>query len=200
MEREEGEGEGVEAMFKRVENEIELARFHSIWTTVWLEKGFELEFTEQVLERIVILTKDGDYVGTTEIKPYSIHESMINEAAPFAKHPKLIQAEGAVAEIDKMAMLRQYRGDFIADLLSAVVYYGEESRLRYYVALLEPVFLRALRITFQIPFEKVGGKVYYKGDHVVPVIIDLEEVYNNKEQYLWIVNPQERSYVANNMI
>ncbi|WP_438347769.1 GNAT family N-acetyltransferase [Paenibacillus sp. FA6] len=180
-------------MFKRVENELELARYHSIWTTVWLEKGFELEFSEEVLERFVIVTSDGDYVGTSEIKPYSIHESMINEAAPFATHPKLIQAEGAVAEIDKMAVLKSYRGNFIADLLSAAVHYGEKNRLRYYVALLEPVFLRALRITFQVPFEKIGGKVFYKGDHVVPVIIDLEEVCNNKEQYSWLTNSQEMS-------
>jgi hypothetical protein len=182
-------------MFKRVSNELELAKFHSIWTTVWLEKGFELEFAEQVLERIVIVTEDGEYVGTSEIKPYSIHESMINESAPFADHPKLIQAEGAVAEIDKMAVLKQFRGHFIADLLSAVVHYGEKNGLRYYVALLEPVFLRALRITFQVPYEKIGGIVYYKGDHVVPVIIDIEKVCNNKERYAWITNPQETSRV-----
>ncbi|MHA0857134.1 GNAT family N-acetyltransferase [Paenibacillus sp. CMAA1364] len=178
-------------MFKRVENELELARYHSIWTTVWLEKGFELEFAEQVLERFVVVTNDGDYVGTCEIKPYSIHNNMLNEAAPFATHPKLIQAEGSVAEVDKMAMLESYRGNLIADLLSAAVQYGDQNRLRYYVALLEPVFLRALRITFNIPFEKLGQKVFYKGDHVIPVLIDIEKIYSNKEQYSWLTNSQE---------
>ncbi|AOZ92409.1 hypothetical protein [Paenibacillus crassostreae] len=177
-------------MFKRVEDDRELARYHSIWTTVWLEKGFELEFSEQVMERFVIVTNDDEYVGTTEIKPYTINESMINEVAPFSTHPKLVQAEGAVAEIDKMAVLKQYRGHYIADLLSAVVYFGEKKQLKYYVALLEPVFLRALRITFQVPYEKIGDKMFYKGDHIVPVIIDVEKVYNNKKHYSWIINPQ----------
>lgn len=188
-------------MFKRVENKLELDKFNSIWTSVWMEKGYELEFSEQVLERFVIVSTDRSYVGTCEIKPYSIHESMINESASFAEHPKLIQAEGSVAEIDKMAVLEEYRGLFIADLLSAVVHYGEENQLRYYVALLEPVFLRALRITFKVPYEKIGSKVYYKGDYVVPVILDLEKVYKNKEQYSWITYLHELSYSsANNLI
>lgn len=181
-------------MFKVVETELELARFNSIWTTVWLEKGFELEFAEQVLERFIILSKDGNYVGTSEIKPYSIHESILNQSAPFADHPKLRQAEeGTVAEIDKIAVLNQYRGHFIADLLAGSVLYGEDNKIRYYVAMMEPIFLRALRITFQVPFEKVGDKVFYKGDYVVPVIIDLEEMYNNKEQYSWINNFLQKS-------
>ncbi|MEC0093339.1 hypothetical protein [Paenibacillus macquariensis] len=182
-------------MFKRVESKFELDRFNHIWTTVWLEKGYDLDFTEEVLERFVIVTEEGEHIGTSEITPYSIHESEINQIAPFADHPKLIQAEGAVAIIDKMAVLKHYRGHFIADLLSAAVLFGEENKLKYYVALMEPVFQRALRITFHVPIEKVGGKVYYKGDYVVPVIIDVEEVYNNKEQYPWIIYLQETSHI-----
>jgi len=181
-------------MFKRVESKWELDRFNNIWTTVWLEKGFDLDFSERVLDRFVIVTEEGDYIGTSEIKPYNIHDSMINEIAPFSNYPLIRQTEeGMVAEIDKIAVLNQYRGNNIADLLSGSILYGEEKKIRYYVALMEPVFLRALRITFQVPFEKVGGKVFYKGDYVVPVIIDIEKMYNNKEQYPWIIYPQEVS-------
>ncbi|MDR0269287.1 hypothetical protein [Paenibacillus sp.] len=172
-------------MFKRVENELELAMFNGIWTTVWLEKGFELEFSKQVLERYVVVTNEGHYVGTTEIKPYS-SESPINEMAAFDKHPKIIQAEGAVAEIDKMALLRTYRGHCISDLLSAMVEFGEENKLKYFVALLEPVFHRALRISFQVPLEKISNKIFYKGDYVIPTIVDAEKVYTHKDQYPWL--------------
>ncbi|BFH60591.1 MULTISPECIES: hypothetical protein [Paenibacillus] len=175
-------------MFKRVENELELAMFNGIWTTVWLEKGFELEFSEKVLERYVVVTDEGHYVGTTEIKPYG-SESPINDAAPFVRHPKIINAVGAVAEIDKMALLRTYRGHFISDLLSALVEFGERNKLKYFVTLLEPVLLRALRITFQVPLEKVSHKVFYKGDYVVPAIVDAEEVYTHKERYPWLALP-----------
>ncbi|CAM4324670.1 hypothetical protein L1N85_21085 [Paenibacillus alkaliterrae] len=184
-------------MFKRVENELELAMFNGIWTTVWMEKGFELEFSDQALEKFVIVTAEGHYVGTSEIKPYDAGTSPINEAAPFREHPKIMSAEGAVAEIDKIALLRPYRGRYISDLLSSAVYIAEKLQLKYFVSLLEPVFLRALQITFKVPLEKVGGKIFYKGDHVIPVLFDMEQMYRNKMRYEWLVYPQEAVFSIN---
>lgn len=182
-------------MFKRVENELEMAMFNGVWTTVWLEKGYDLEFSERILERYVVVTKEGHYVGTTEIKPFSSGSS-INETAGFDRHPAVMQAEGAVAEIDKMAVLQSYRGHFISELLSALVDFGEKNKLKYYVALLEPVLQRALRISFKIPMEKVSQKVFYKGDYVVPTILNVEEVYNHKDRYSWITSPQDAVYTG----
>ncbi|WP_053372326.1 hypothetical protein [Paenibacillus sp. FJAT-27812] len=178
-------------MFKRVENELELAMFNGIWTTVWMEKGFELEFSENALERFVVVTAEGHYVGTSEIKPYSLISSSINDAGPFQTYPKVIEAASAIAEIDKIALLRPYRGRYIADLLSSAVYIAEKLQMKYFVSLLEPVFLRALRITYQVPLEKVGEKVFYKGDDVVPVLFNMEQMYRNKQRYEWLVYPQE---------
>lgn len=184
-------------MFKRVENELELAMFNGIWTTVWMEKGFELEFSDQTLERFIVVTPEGHYVGTSEIKPYSLTSSSINAAGPFQKNPKVVEADGAVAEIDKMALLRPYRGRYISDLLSSAVYIAEKLHLKYFVSLLEPKFLRALRISYQVPLEKVGEKVFYKGDDVVPVLFDMEQMYRNKHLYDWLVYPLESVLVAN---
>ncbi|OME80732.1 hypothetical protein BK120_18825 [Paenibacillus sp. FSL A5-0031] len=184
-------------MFKRVENELELAMFNGIWTTVWMEKGFELEFSEHTLERFVIVTEEGHYVGTSEIKPYSLTSSSINDAGPFQTHPKIIEAGDAVAEIDKIALLRSYRGRHISDLLSSAVYIAEKLQLKYFVSLLEPKFMRALRISYQVPLEKVGEKVFYKGDDVIPVLFDMEKMYRNKNSYEWLVYPQEAVLAAN---
>ncbi|CAM4412754.1 hypothetical protein FHS16_001027 [Paenibacillus endophyticus] len=184
-------------MFKKVENELELAMFNGIWTTVWMEKGFELEFSEQTLEKFIVVTAEGHYVGTSEIKPYSLTSSVINEAWPFQKNQKVIDAGGAVAEIDKMALLRPYRGHYLSDLLSSAVYIAEKLQLKYFVSLLEPIFLRALRISYQVPLEKVGEKIFYKGDDVVPVLFDMEQMYRNKQRYEWLVYPQEAVLAAN---
>jgi hypothetical protein len=184
-------------MFKRVENELELAMFNGIWTTVWMEKGFELEFSEHALERFVIVTTEGHYVGTAEIKAYCLSSSTINDAGPFRTHPKVIAAGGAVAEIDKIALLRSYRGRHISDVLSSAVYIAEKLQMKYFVSLLEPKFLRALRITYQVPLEKVGEKVFYKGDDVVPVLFDMEQMYRNKNNYEWLVYPHEAVLATN---
>ncbi len=182
-------------MFKRVENELELAMFNGIWTTVWLEKGYELEFSEEVLERYVVRTDEGDYVGSAEIKPYS-SESPINEAAAFDLHPMIQQAEGAVAEIDKMALLQTYRGHFISDLLSGIVEFGERNKMKYYVTLMEPVLHRALRISFHIQVEKISKKVFYKGDYVIPTIVDIKEIYSHKDRYAWLTFPRSAAFTG----
>jgi hypothetical protein len=177
-------------MFKRVENELELAMFNGIWTTVWMEKGFELEFSKEVLERFIVVTEEGHYVGTSEIKSYQPEESLMNEVAPFREHPDIAAAPETVAEIDKIALLKPYRGRYVCDLLSSTICYAEQQGIRYYVALMEPVFLRALRITYKVPYEKLGNKQYYKGDYIIPVLLRVEEIYSNKQHYSWLISPQ----------
>lgn len=185
-------------MFKIVENELELAMFNGIWTTVWREKGYELEFSDHPLQRFVVVTEEGEYVGTSEIKPYSLAASVINEVAPFSSHPKVIEAEGAVAEIDKIALLKTYRrsGRFISDILSSAVYFAEKRKLKYFVSLLEPVFLRALQITFKVPLERIGDKIFYKGDSVIPVLFHMERIYENKASYEWLSYPDQLQIVG----
>ncbi len=50
-------------MFKRVENDLELAMFNGVWTTVWMEKGFDLEFSQDVLGQFLVVTDEGHYVA-----------------------------------------------------------------------------------------------------------------------------------------
>lgn len=174
-------------MFKPVETEKDQQQFDGIWTAVWREKGYELEYSEHVLERYVAVAPDGTCAGTAEIKPYSLNDSAINQIAPFATHPKITGFPGRVAEIDKMAILPEYRGKLIAYLLSASVHCAEQYGCRYFVSLLEPVFFRALRISYHVPMEKIGEKIFYKGDDVIPVIFDMEHIYSNKSDYEWLV-------------
>ncbi|PZT54248.1 GNAT family N-acetyltransferase [Paenibacillus silvae] len=179
-------------MFKSVENELEYAMFNGIWTTVWTEKGFELEFSEKFLERYVVITEEGHYVGSIEIKPYT-PESLINEIGPFWEHPLIKEDVSRVAEIDKLAILSTFRGRYVADLLSAIVHYAEMKQISYYVMLLEPVLMRALRISYHVPIEKVAGRVFYKGEDVIPSIVNAREVYTHKERFPWLVNMENNS-------
>lgn len=179
-------------MIKRVENELELAMFNGVWTTVWMEKGFELDVSREVLDRFVIVTEEGHYVGASEIKPYHM-QGEINEVAPFHEHPAIRQDPQRVAEIDKIALLKPYRGQYICELLSSTIACAEQRKIRYYVALMEPVFLRALRITYGIPYEKLGAKRFYKGDDVIPVLLRVEEIYQNKQNFPWLIHPRSAS-------
>lgn len=98
-------------MYKSVANEVDLALFNGVWITVWREKGYELEFGENALERSIIYNENGEPIGTSELKRYyADHRSSINEVAPFASHPWVVNAKGQVGESDKIALLSSYRG------------------------------------------------------------------------------------------
>lgn len=174
-------------MFKVVENELELVMFNGIWTTVWAEKGYELEYSKQFLERYVVITEEGRYVGTAEIKPFS-QESYINEVCDFQDHPLIANGSGAVAEIDKLAVLSSHRGPYVAELLSAAVQFAEIHRLNCFVALLEPMLIRALRISYHVPVERLSDRVLYKGGDVIPAIVHAEEVYTHRSRYSWLIS------------
>lgn len=182
-------------MYKTVENELELAIFNGIWTTVWREKGFDLEFSELVLAQNIISTENGDYVGTAEIKPYfTDFRSEINKFAPFSEHPCIIATSDKIAEVDKIALLKTYRskGEHVANILSSIIYSATKLKVNYVVTLLEPVFMRALKVTFKIPMERVGEKTFYKGDYVIPAIIDIGYMIKHIEKFSWYVKPRKR--------
>ncbi|MFD0620966.1 hypothetical protein ACFQZR_26355 [Paenibacillus sp. GCM10027629] len=180
-------------MYTVVQNHSQLLEFHRIWTEVWREKGFELEYGQEVLDRLIVSDEEGVHVGTFEIKPYHAEKSNpIHQIAPFHEQPELIEPSARVAEVDKVALLKQYRGPNISRLLSAMVHYADKHHLNYFICLLEPVFARALRVSFHVPTTQIAGRTAYKGDDVIPTIIHVREVRENKSDFEWLLpDPQE---------
>lgn len=175
-------------MYTFVRDHSQMMLFDRIWKEVWREKGFELEREHEVLDRMIIQNEDGLSVGTIEFKPYNLEEiNPIDQIAPFREQPELIASSAHVAEVDKVALLKQHRGPNISRLLSAMVHYADKHQIYYYVCLLEPVFARALRISFQVPLRQIAGRVAYKGDDVVPAIICAGEVYEHKSNFEWLL-------------
>ena len=177
-------------MFKVVENEVELAQFNGVWTTVWHECGYELEFGDHVLDKNIILTENKEVIGSNEIKCYyPDSRSYINTLAAFAQHPWVVQAEGKVGECDKVALLKNYRGKgmYIHDILKSICASALKHDLQYIVSLLEPVFMKALKRLFRVPMQQVGDPFFYKGDYVVPVVMDVGFVITHKEQFTWYI-------------
>src|SRR5690606_32711051 len=75
--------------------------------------------------------------------------------------------------IDKFAILPEYRGKIVQELIWSGIQVARERGIRYFVSLLDPIFHRALRFTYRAPITIVGSKTYYKGDYVLPSVIDI---------------------------
>lgn len=176
-------------MFKLVEKEEEKLIFNSIWTQAWLEKGFELEYCDEILDQCLIYDEYKSPVATVEIKPYDPeNRDGLDEFAPFAAH-SLIQADPRhIAEVDKVAILKDHRGKNLDRLLATIVLYAEQNNIHNYVTLLEPVLFRALKVSYHVPMSRVGERIFYKGDDVIPAIIHAEQFYRNKETFHWFMD------------
>ncbi|MNN79183.1 hypothetical protein D3C81_1958060 [compost metagenome] len=106
-----------------------------------------------------------------------------------------------MAEVDKVAVLKDHRGKNLDRLLATIVLFAEKHQIKNYVTLLEPVLFRALKISFHVPMSRVGNRIYYKGDDVIPAIIHAEQFYENKESYSWFINVtglQDRKHLVSN--
>ncbi len=170
-------------MIKRVETEQELAYFHYIWMTAWREKGYAFEFSEDVLDRYLVIGPDGSFVGTSEYRGYDPDTSAFASVLGRQETLDLNLDPTIVAEIDKFAILPEYRGKIVSELLWSGVLVARERGIRYFVSLLDPIFHRALRIAYRAPITIVGAKTFYKGDYVLPVVINISEMAANPANY-----------------
>ncbi|MGG0823604.1 hypothetical protein ABE099_12045 [Paenibacillus turicensis] len=177
-------------MFKIVENEEERLIFNQIWTQAWVEKGFELEYFDEVLDQCLIFDEHRNPVATVEIKPYHPkYQGGLDEIAPFHKQASIQSDPNHIAEVDKVAILQENRrGKNLDRLLAAIVLYAEQNNIHHYVTLLEPILFRALKVSYHVPMSRVGEKIFYKGDYVIPAIIHAEQFYKAKETYPWFMD------------
>ncbi|REK52978.1 MAG: hypothetical protein C6W55_14595 [Thermobacillus sp.] len=88
-----------------------------------------------------------------------------------------------MAEIDKYAALPEHRGKYVDDLVAAAVLVAREHGIRWFVTLLEPLFCRAIKILYHPPMTPLGPKTFYKGDDVIPVVMDVRDVVAHPEKY-----------------
>lgn len=175
-------------MYVKVDSLALLNQFNHIWMQCWIEKGYGLENENKDADRFLIVDDAERKIGTIEFKPYSLHPSNdINTVFPFYQLHMMNKDPQSVVEIDKTAILKEYRGANLARLLSLFVHYSEYYHVNYCVALLERNFYKALQIVYKIPMEQAGEKVYYKGDYVTPTIIFPQKIIRNKENYPWLL-------------
>ncbi|WP_102692234.1 hypothetical protein [Rummeliibacillus pycnus] len=176
-------------MYIKVDSVALLNDYNQIWMECWLEKGYGLENDKIPADRYIITDTQNHKVGSIEFKPYSLDiTNNINKVYPFYKIESLKNNPNSVVEVDKVAILKQYRGKNLERLLTVFINYAESHNINYCVALLERVFYKALKNVYKIPIKAVGEKIYYKGDYVIPTIVNPREVYQNREKYSWLLD------------
>jgi hypothetical protein len=166
-------------------NEEQLEIFNKIWIECWKEKGYELEFTETA-DRFIIQDDKGNNFGTVEFIKYINGQNNCEQVFNFNAIPEIIQFSDQVIEIDKISILKNYRGKNIERLFYSIYNYSIEHNIKYGIGLIEPLFYKTLKLFYKFPIFKLSKQVFYKGDWVIPIIFKFEYFNKDKESYTWI--------------
>lgn len=173
-------------MIQKVSNAEEINIFNQIWMYCWHEKGYEIQFSEKTLGRFIVSDSDNNFVGTVEFKSYC--HSDIEENFAFSRFDYIKTNKNNTVELDKLSILPEKRGkNVLSELLTLITDFAFENKVRYYIALIEPKLFLTLKRFYKVPVMKLGPSFYYKGDDVVPMCLDAEIVYNEKEKYKWYI-------------
>lgn len=146
------------------------ATFDRIWETCWKEKGFEFE--ENPHAEYFVYEEDGAYCGAFQL--CDVSNLPLEADSIYLANETVRNNLDQVIEIDKLSILKTYRGTAIlSELLVFMADYSVKNGKRYFVALCEPTLYVALKRVYNVPVETLGERFYYKGDDVVPILVDI---------------------------
>ena len=166
-------------MIKQVKDQVMMQAFNHIWQTCWTEKGFEFE--ENPFAEYFLFEQDGVPCGAFQL--CDVSKLPLDENSVYLSHETIKQHPEQVIEIDKLSILKEYRGSTIlSQLFLFMMKYAEQNDKRYFVALCEPMLYVSIIDLYNVPVEKLGEPFYYKGDYVVPIIVDLVQAKNHFKQ------------------
>lgn len=171
-------------MYKQVRTKSELDAFYSIVDAVWAEKNYERERFEGT-DKFLLKADDGDWGAVLEASPMEKSDPIIRELfLPYIK-------DLSVIDIPTIAVLPQYRGNLGTKTVSLSVKYCEEQGYENVISVNNPVFFRALKVTYKMPLTKLDQAIDYKGSPFIPAILHISQIYRNKSDYPWLHYPQE---------
>jgi hypothetical protein len=167
-------------------------KFDEIWTSVYLKSNYELEpFNGDEVIRYLVKHREQElYVASIEVVfnyakngqdyDYLFAFSSLGEIKSDLEHTVIIQ---------KVAILQEYQNQgYLEVLLYTLSLLKEEHNLRFGIAFIEPNLYLALKMLYRISVKRCGKKFLYKGDEVIPVLIDIRDTYNRTDELSWLKN------------
>lgn len=164
-------------MYKQVITPIEQKQFNFIWETCWKEKGFELEYFNTPHQ--YLFYKNNIPVACIELKEFNPKVQGI-----FQFCPELRGHEHQIYEIDKLSILKDFRSEgVLKEIFLLLAEVSAENNIKYFVALMEPNLYTSL-VEHHFPLKEANERFYYKGDYVVPVLLDVNKALKRLERLL----------------
>ncbi|MGD8191309.1 GNAT family N-acetyltransferase [Brevibacillus ginsengisoli] len=176
-------------MYKRVISEEDYQKFHQIKKAVWEENGFEMESAKAGSTCFLMIAEEGEAVGTVEFTPFAkVSDSMKN------LFQDVLEEDMVAMELDSFAVLPNYRKKLGGEIVCLMVDFAEKHGFTHAIAIFQPAYLNSLQNRYGLEGKQVKEQFYYKGDNVAPGILNLKEMYTNKQdgRFSWYSEPVEQ--------
>lgn len=175
-------------MYQLVETPEQRKIFEEILEVGFGEKNYETsdQFKGKGRQSYLVKNKDREYAATFEMVPHSScgENTILDYPEVFLEYDYINESTGSVIELDKLTVSFENRKNNTLDnVIEAIYLITKEQNIKYIVAELNPVFFRALKITFGITLIKVGKirEAKSKKYKIQMAIISLEEVWKEYE-------------------
>jgi hypothetical protein len=184
-------------IFKLVQTQEDYDTFYNILVPSWIESGFELACLLGDVERFIIFNHKSQPVGTVGmIKYVPCKSSDIDTFFPFKDNEIIKDSCGKVFEIDYLSVHPEHRKEpNLERILYTITEYSRLKKMKYAIALINPLLFQLLKRMYKIPIYKLGKiiKVNNLNNNyqVLPVLIDVESVYKNISKYDWLYKVYE---------
>ena len=123
-------------------------------------------------------------IGTIEFIPYypGNPESTVEGSGryQFSELDEIKLNPGRIWEIDKLCIHQDYQNQGYLNVFMHIFYdHASKYRPKYYIALIEKKFYRALRISYGLSVEQIGDPFIGPNNSLLPVIFNIETMMQN---------------------
>jgi hypothetical protein len=184
-------------IFKLVRSQEDYDVFYNILIPSWIEAGFELDCLLGDVDRFIIFNDKSQPVGTVGMIKYVPGKSSdIDTFFPFKDNEIIKNSCGKVFEIDYLSVHPAHRKEpNLERILYTIAEYSRLKKMKYGIAIINPLLFRLLKRVYRIPIYQLGEIVKVNritnSYQVLPVLIDVENVYKNISKYDWLYKVYE---------
>lgn len=163
-------------MYKLVSNKEENKLFGNIFKSSFQKKHYELEEFEGEKFDFLVENDCGEYAGTVEFVPYKPGTGIttVEDMFDFMKVEEIKNTDcSRIFEIDKLSVLESQRKNGVLDNIIKTIYeFALENEVEYFIALINPVLFRGLRIEYGLPAKSAGNMIRTEEYAIKPFFID----------------------------
>lgn len=138
-----------------------------------------------LLHRKIVIKGQPKVIGTVEFIPYFHNNPETTVEGPgkfeFFKLEEIKSNPGRVWEIDKLCIHKDHQKQGYLNVFMHVFHdHALKHQPKYYIALIEKKFFRALRISYGLAVEQKGEPIIGPGTSLIPVMFDIDKIMQDK--------------------